>query len=100
MGHSTFDNRSAMISTETTGITKARTRDMLGGLLLLVALPPFTWYIWVCVSEFGGSLVLPTSQLAGHVSAPTVTAVVIYAAWFLVQAILQIAAPGQVHEGV
>jgi Delta14-sterol reductase len=100
MGHSTFDNRSAMISIEPTEITKARTRDMLGGLLLLVTLPPFTWYVWLCVSEFGGSLVLPTSQLAGHVSAPTAAAVVIYAVWFFVQAILQIAAPGKVHEGV
>ena len=77
MGHSTFDNRNAMISTEPTGITKARIRDMLGGLLLLVALPPFTWYIWLCVSESGGSLVLPTSQLAARVSAPTATAVVL-----------------------
>jgi delta14-sterol reductase len=89
-----------MITTEQTEITKARARDMLGGLLLLVALPPFTWYICLCVSEFDGSLVIPGRQLLHQVSGPGVTATMLYASWFLLQAILQVAAPGQVHEGV
>src|SRR5262249_9056472 len=90
----------SVITTQQTEITKARTRDILGGLLLLVALPPFTYYIWFCVTVFGGSLVFPGSQIFRLVPPPGTVAVILYASWFLLQAILQIVAPGKLHEGV
>jgi hypothetical protein len=89
-----------MTAVEQSETTRARPIDILGGLLLLVALPPFTYYVWFCVSEFGGSLVFPSLALFSRVPAPTLTAVVLYGTWFLLQTILQIAAPGKVHEGV
>jgi hypothetical protein len=89
-----------VIPTQQIETTKARTRDILGGVLLLVALPPFTYYIWFCVTAFGGSLVFPGSQIFRLVPPPGRVAVILYASWFLLQAILQIAAPGKPHDGV
>src|SRR5437762_1271499 len=64
-------------------IVKARLRDILGALLLLVALPPFVYYIWLCVHDFDGALVLPASlqelsELLARIPGPTVTAVILY----------------------
>jgi protein-S-isoprenylcysteine O-methyltransferase Ste14 len=89
-----------MSTTNQKEITKPRTLDVLGGLLLMVALPPLTYYMWLCVNNFGGALVAPTVNLLLRIPAPTVTSVVLYGCWFLLQVILQIAAPGKVHEGV
>jgi delta14-sterol reductase len=89
-----------MSTTNQKEITKPRTLDVLGGLLLMVALPPLTYYMWLCVNNFGGALVAPTVNLLSRIPSPTVTSVVLYGCWFLLQVILQIAAPGKVHEGV
>ena len=89
-----------MSTTNQKEITKPRTLDVLGGLLLMVALPPLTYYMWLCVNNFGGALVAPTVNLLLRIPAPTVTSVVLYGCWFLLQVILQIVAPGKVHEGV
>lgn len=78
----------------------ARTFDILGGLLLLVALPPFTCYIWICVNDYGGALVLPTMDMLARIPGPTAAAVILYGSWFLFQSALQIFAPGKIHEGV
>ena len=80
--------------------TKPAMGDFLGSLLLLAALPSFTYYIWICVTEFDGALVFPGLDLLRHIPAPTITAVTAYASWFVFQAVLQIVAPGKVHEGV
>ena len=74
--------------------------DVLGSFLLLVALPPFTYYVWICVTEFDGALVFPSLDLLRRIPAPTFTAVVAYVSWFAFQAVLQIVAPGTIHEGV
>src|SRR6266850_7219073 len=74
--------------------------DLLGRLFLLVVLPTFTYYLWICVDQFGGALFVPTASLLSRIPAPTVTAVVLYGCWFLLQAVLQIVAPGKIHEGL
>ncbi len=79
-------------------ITRPRITDVLGGLLLLIGLPPFTYYLWFCITDFDGALFFP-SNLISRIPAPTVMAVIIYVCWFLFQAVLQIAAPGKIHEG-
>ena len=71
----------------------------------MIALPPVTYYLWICVSEFGGELIVPKSldewkNLLARIPAPTVKAVALYLAWFLGQAILQIAAPGKIRAGL
>lgn len=80
--------------------TKPRIVDVLGGLLLMVALPPLTYYMWICVNDFEGALVAPARDLLSRIPAPTVTSVILYGCWFLFQVVLQMAAPGKVHEGV
>ena len=74
--------------------------DLLGCLLLLASLPPFTYYIWICVDQFGGALAVPAAVLLSHIPGPAVTAVVLYGCWFLLQVILQVAAPGKIQEGL
>jgi len=81
-------------------IVKPRIIDVLGGLLLLVVLPPFTYYLWLCMRDFNGAIVFPTLDLFAQIPAPTLTAIALYGGWFLLQTILQIAAPGKIHEGV
>jgi len=81
-------------------IAKPRMIDVLGGLLLLVVLPPFTYYLWLCMRDFNGAIVFPTLDLFAQIPAPTLTAIALYGGWFLLQTILQIAAPGKIHEGV
>lgn len=71
---------------------------------MLLGLPLLTYYMWICLAFYDGALVVPTSRneiarLLGYVQAPTMTAVVLYAAWVVLQIVLQIAAPGQVSEG-
>lgn len=88
------------MSTVQTEITKARMIDLLGGLLLIVALPPFTYYVWICVHDFGGSFVVPTLGLLSRIPAPTITSLVLYGCWFLLQSLLQAVSPGKIHEGL
>jgi Delta14-sterol reductase len=74
--------------------------NLPGALLLMIGLPSFTYYVWFCVHEFGGSFVVPAASLLSRIPTPTITSVVLYGCWFLLQAALQIAAPGKIHEGV
>jgi Ergosterol biosynthesis ERG4/ERG24 family len=89
-----------MSATLQSQISKPRPIDVAGGALMLAALPLFTYYVWLCVSDFGGSLVWPRADMLSRIPAPTLSAVVLYGAWLFLQAILQIAAPGKIHEGV
>ncbi|HYE33887.1 DUF1295 domain-containing protein [Methylocaldum sp.] len=72
----------------------------LSWLVLMVALPPLVYYLWICVRYYQGALVFPRDtagwlQLWSHVSPPTWKAAAIYGAWFLWQAALQVWAPGR-----
>jgi protein-S-isoprenylcysteine O-methyltransferase Ste14 len=63
-------------------------------------LPSFTYYLWFCVEQFDGALRVPTVSLLSRIPAPTFGSLILYGCWFLLQAALQIAAPGKLHEGV
>ena len=67
---------------------------MIGGL------PIVTYYLWACLTYADGAFAAP-SILASVIraAAPTATSLLIYGAWLLLQAGLQIAAPGRWHEG-
>ena len=67
---------------------------MIGGL------PIVTYYLWACLTYADGAFASP-SMLASAIraAAPTATSLSIYGAWLLLQAGLQIAAPGRWHEG-
>jgi protein-S-isoprenylcysteine O-methyltransferase Ste14 len=70
-----------------------------GVLLLMLGLPPFTYYLWFCVTVHGGALILPTTEELSRVPAPTLPAVAACGAWLLLQVLLYIYAPARVQEG-
>lgn len=75
-----------------------------GHVPIMLLLPPLTVYMWICVTFYGGRLVLPTSweafrELLGHVPAPTLEGFGILAGWFLLQVLLQAYAPGKIVYG-
>src|SRR5207237_821081 len=54
---------------------------------------------WLCIRDFNGALVLPTPGMLHRISGVSTTAAALYGAWFLLQVILQMAAPVKIHEG-
>lgn len=78
--------------------------QFLGVVLLLVGLPPLVYYLWICARFYEGALQAPATaaawaELLGHVPGPTWPAVGIFAFWFLLQAALQLWAPGRIRQG-
>jgi Delta14-sterol reductase len=73
--------------------------DLAGAVLMMLFLPPLTYYMWICMVQFGGALVSPAALL-GRIPAPTPLSVAIFLGWFLLQALLQIAAPGKTAFGL
>lgn len=81
-----------------------RAGHVAGALLLMVGLPPLVYYMWICVRYYGGALQAPGSaeefrEFLGHIPGPTPAAAAIFAAWFLLQAGLQLWAPGKLRQG-
>lgn len=73
-----------------------------GPLLLMATLPPFVYWLWICLTFYDGAPVLPTSvatarAMIARVPPPTTLAVVLYSAWWIVQVALVL--PGPVREG-
>jgi len=71
---------------------------------MLVGLPILPYYLWVCLTYYGGALAGPASisdipQLLRYVPSPTWTAVLLYGAWLLLQIVLQLVAPGRIRPG-
>ena len=76
-------------------------RRTLGPLLLMLGLPPLTYYVWLGLRDHGGALVLPSlRELITQLPLPTGRAVAVYGAWLLLQVVLQQWAPGPVQSGV
>jgi delta14-sterol reductase len=77
----------------------------LSWLVLMVALPPLVYYLWICVNFYQGEPVFPSNTAAwlqfwSHVSPPTWKAAGLYGTWFLAQAALQVWAPGPTVQGM
>src|SRR5437016_398779 len=70
-----------------------------GALPLMLLLPPLVYYMWWCMINTGGEMVVPTAEFWRSIPAPTLKSVAIYGVWFLFQAALQIWAPGPWVEG-
>lgn len=76
----------------------------LSWLILMLSLPPFVYYLWICVTFYRGTLVFPYETAAwlefwSHVSPPTWKAAGLYGVWFVWQAALQHYAPGRSVDG-
>jgi len=63
----------------------------------MVTLPPLVYYFMLCIRNAGGAFTWPTFDMF---SRATGRAVVLYAVWFLLQVVLQLVAPGKIHQGV
>lgn len=79
-------------------------RRRIAAVAMLVGLPPLTYYLWICLTFYDGALVAPAplselSRMADRLPGPTLPAVLAYAAWLLLQAVLQVAAPGTLRTG-
>lgn len=77
----------------------------LSWLVLMLALPPLVYYLWICVTYYQGALALPQSiaewrELWSHIASPTWAASLIYGIWFLSQAALQAWVPGRTVRGM
>lgn len=77
----------------------------LSWLILMLALPPLVYYLWICVTYYQGHLVFPGSLAEwrgfwSHIAAPTWSASLLYGGWFLSQAALQIWVPGRTVYGM
>lgn len=73
--------------------------NLTGAVLMMLFLPPVTFYMWNCVVQYSGALVSPATLL-GRIPAPTPLSVAIFLGWFFLQALLQIAAPGKTSFGL
>lgn len=74
-------------------------------LILMLALPPLVYYLWICVTYYEGALAFPGDlgqwrRFWSHVSPPTWSAAAIYGIWFLSQAALQVWMPGPLVRGM
>ena len=79
--------------------------NLYGSWVIFLVLPPFVYYIWICVTQNDGALFVPrTAQdvhwLWAHVSAPTWQSIAIFTGWMCFQGLLQIYAPGPWKQGV
>jgi protein-S-isoprenylcysteine O-methyltransferase Ste14 len=81
-------------------VRSPRLFDLLSCALLLSLTPACTYYFWLCIRDFNGDLVIPGVEMLARIPMPTFTAVLVYAAWLLLQIVLQLAAPGRIREGV
>jgi protein-S-isoprenylcysteine O-methyltransferase Ste14 len=72
--------------------------------VMMLALPPLVCWMWICMLYYGGEMTIPTSgealrEMLSHVPAPTLTSVLLYGGWFLLQVGLQLWAPGNWVKG-
>jgi hypothetical protein len=76
-----------------------------GAVAMLVTLPLLVYYLWICLADNGGALIVPTTtsawrRLLGRVPAPTPTAAAIVLGWLLLQGLLYLYAPGKLVNGM
>src|SRR5262245_34344391 len=66
---------------------------------LLLLLPILAYYLWWCVVERDGALVVPGSDFWRAIPPPTARSILIFGGWFAFQALLATWAPGPWVEG-
>src|SRR5438552_19182082 len=75
----------------------ATTFNVVMTIVLLLALPPLVYYMWMCLEFNHGALFIPwpSSKVLDWFPMPTLTSVGIVAGWFIFQGLLQVYAPGK-----
>ena len=86
--------------TEGARIRPLSTFNLVSAVAMLLLLPPFVYYMWLCATQYHGALFVPSNMaelkdLLGRVAAPTPRAFAIFLGWYLFQGLLQQFAPGK-----
>jgi protein-S-isoprenylcysteine O-methyltransferase Ste14 len=68
-------------------------------VVLLIALPPLVYYMWMCLEFNHGALMIPDEHMLAWFPMPTTTSLAIVGGWLLFQGVLQVVAPGKWIEG-
>ena len=68
-------------------------------VILLMTLPLFVYFLWFCLTYNGGRLTQPSYEMIKRFPLPTVTSLAIVTGWLVLQALLQVLAPGKWVEG-
>jgi protein-S-isoprenylcysteine O-methyltransferase Ste14 len=68
-------------------------------IVLLIVLPPFVYYLWICLAYNHGQPMWPSLSMIRYFPLPTWTSAAIVVGWLVFQALLQIYAPGKWVEG-
>src|ERR1051325_10533327 len=71
----------------------------MGPLLLMLALPPFVYWLWIALAFHGGVPALAIPAMALEAARPTAAMLLFYIAWWGFQAALAIVLPGRTVEG-
>jgi protein-S-isoprenylcysteine O-methyltransferase Ste14 len=66
----------------------------------LGALPFLVNYVFLCVRDYQGLLVVPGWELLENLPVPTWTSTIVFASWLGLQAILQVIVPGRLVPGL
>jgi len=72
---------------------------------MLIGLPVFAWYSWLCLTFFDGALVSPLAPqirdgLHQYLPRPTVAAALLYVSWLILQVALYFVVPGRSATGM
>jgi protein-S-isoprenylcysteine O-methyltransferase Ste14 len=68
-------------------------------IVMLLALPPFVYYLWYCLAFNHGHLAAPSLDMVRRFPVPTVTATAVVGGWLIFQAVLQVCTPGKQVQG-
>lgn len=73
--------------------------------LLMLALPPLVYYMWICMRYYNGNMHVPSNgaelrKLLSYVEGPSWKAIFLYGFWYILQVLLQVYAPGEMKDGV
>jgi len=71
----------------------------MGPPLLMLALPPFVYWLWIALAFHGGVPALAIPAMALEAARPTAAMLLFYIAWWGFQAALAIVLPGRTVEG-
>jgi hypothetical protein len=66
---------------------------------MILGLPALAYYLWLCLRDGGGALLVPGPSLLARIPPPTLLAVGLYATWLALQVALYALLPGRRGDG-
>jgi Delta14-sterol reductase len=87
------------LRSQSSAVMSSLLRQRCVALAMLLGLPTLAWYLWVCLTFYGGAFVSPDRRLLTHLPAPTLTAATLYLAWWSLQLLLHAGLPAHLRRG-